>query len=94
MDSVDYSIFNGVERAGREIVQIETMFMDKHSRIALDNVADAIFLDLPAPWLAIEHVVKSINKSKGGRFCSYSPCIEQVQKTAEALKANGFNGKC
>lgn len=26
----------------------------------------------------------------GGRFCSFSPCIEQTQRCCEALEANGF----
>ncbi|XP_055377963.1 tRNA (adenine(58)-N(1))-methyltransferase catalytic subunit TRMT61A isoform X2 [Condylostylus longicornis] len=55
----------------------------------LNGKADAVFLDLPSPHTTIQHVLKAL-KLSGGRFCSFSPCIEQAQKCCEALQANGF----
>jgi len=55
----------------------------------LEGIADAVFLDLPRPWETITSAKAAIKK-EGGRICSFSPCIEQVQKTCEALSDHGF----
>lgn len=56
----------------------------------MEGVADAVFLDLPAPWEAIPHAKAALNRAKLARICCFSPCIEQVQKTCSALREHGF----
>ena len=56
---------------------------------ALSGVANAVFLDLPSPWKALASA-KQAMRAEGGRICSFSPCIKQVQKTALELTRLGF----
>lgn len=52
--------------------------------------ADVIFLDLPAPWDAIPHLDQVISQESKVSLCCFSPCIEQVDKTLEALEKHGW----
>ncbi|KAI4101124.1 MAG: hypothetical protein L6R37_005092 [Teloschistes peruensis] len=56
--------------------------------------ASAIFLDLPAPWLALRHLTRApsspLNPSSSVHLCTFSPCIEQVQRTVSALRSLGW----
>ena len=54
----------------------------------LEGRCDAVFLDLPGPWKVVPSAARSLRKD--GVVCSFSPCIEQVQKTCEALELHGF----
>lgn len=50
----------------------------------LNGRVDGIFLDLPMPWLAIPHADRCL--VEGGKICTFSPCIEQIEKTAVELR--------
>ncbi|KUJ17831.1 tRNA methyltransferase complex GCD14 subunit [Mollisia scopiformis] len=73
--------------------------------------ADAVFLDLPAPWLALPHLSRSrptkeaclnvtadesipfispLNPSTPVHICTFSPCIEQVQRTISVMRHLGW----
>lgn len=51
---------------------------------------DAVVLDLATPWLVVPHAYVALKGS--GTLVSFSPTIDQVVKTVEALEQNGFVG--
>ncbi|KAL6722339.1 tRNA (adenine-N(1)-)-methyltransferase catalytic subunit trm61 [Lecanora helva] len=56
--------------------------------------ATAIFLDLPAPWLALKHLTRTppspLSPTSSIHLCTFSPCIEQVTRTTAALRSLGW----
>lgn len=57
--------------------------------------ATAIFLDLPAPWSALPHLTRTsphspLSPSHPIHICTFSPCIEQAQKTISHLRLHSW----
>jgi len=49
---------------------------------------DTVILDLAVPWLVVPHSFTALRSS--GTIVTFSPTIDQVVKTVEALNENGF----
>jgi tRNA (adenine57-N1/adenine58-N1)-methyltransferase len=56
---------------------------------AATTTNDVLFLDLPEPWLAIPHAAYTLRPN--GRIGTYSPCMEQTQRTCATLRQHGFH---
>jgi len=84
---IDTAIKN-LQRAGlTEYVDIK----QKDITLGIDEKdLDAVVLDMATPWLVVPHAYDSLKGS--GSFVSFSPTIDQVVKTVEALKEHGFAG--
>lgn len=51
--------------------------------------ADAVFLDVPAPYLMGKELKRVLKEN--GTVCLFSPCVEQVQRSCEMLRKEGFH---
>ena len=54
----------------------------------IDEEADAVILDLATPWLVVPAAHRAL--AGGGVFASFSPTVEQVMRTASALRGHPF----
>jgi tRNA (adenine57-N1/adenine58-N1)-methyltransferase len=60
--------------------------------------ANAVFLDLPAPWQALKHLVREspsgprspLDPSSPVHICTFSPCLEQAQRTISTLRQQSW----
>jgi tRNA (adenine57-N1/adenine58-N1)-methyltransferase len=75
-----------LKRAGlTEFVELK----NKDITLGIDeNDLDAVILDLAVPWLVVPHAYTALKPS--GTIVSFSPTIDQVVKTVEAMKENNF----
>jgi tRNA (adenine57-N1/adenine58-N1)-methyltransferase len=55
-----------------------------------EKEVEAVVLDMATPWLVVPHAYSALKGS--GSLVSFSPTIDQVVKTVEALKEKGFVG--
>jgi tRNA (adenine57-N1/adenine58-N1)-methyltransferase len=53
-----------------------------------EKEVDSVVLDMAVPWMVVPHA--QIALKPGGTLVSFSPTIDQVVKTVEALNENGF----
>lgn len=78
---------NSITVIHRDVV--ENGFVIKEELIHEDHSqCDGIFIDLPTPWLIVEKAKQVLKQN--GVFVSFSPCIEQVMETMEALRGLEF----
>ena len=67
-------------------------------RRSVSPKATAIFLDLPAPWSALPHLTRAsteenptaLDPESPVHICTFSPCIEQAQKTVSHLRKHSW----
>ena len=88
----DHGLEGLVEVTHRDVYQDGFTIIDSAS--PRSSGASAIFLDLPAPWLALRHLTRDasspLDPSTSAYICTFSPCIEQVQRTVSALRSFGW----
>ncbi len=75
-----------LRRAGvLDVVELKS----KDVTVGIDETdVDAVILDLAVPWLVVPHAYRALKAA--GTLVSFSPTIDQVVRTYEALKDESF----
>ena len=71
-----------------DLVTVHHRDVCAHGFPTVPPFVDSIFLDLPSPWCVIESCKAALRH--GGRLASFSPCIEQVQRTVRRMEECAF----
>jgi len=84
-DFIDFALKN-IKNA--ELEKLVTTKNKDVTKGIYEKELDAIILDIPNPWDAINHTWNALKP--GGYLCVYSPLISQVEKTVNEIKKHNF----
>lgn len=93
-EMLDHGLNTLVRASHRDVYKDGFLLHDNASGGKSSPRANAVFLDLPAPWEALPHLTRmpqdgtpsALDDGSPVYICTFSPCIEQVQKTISALR--------
>ncbi|CAI7578558.1 unnamed protein product [Penicillium crustosum] len=88
----DHGLDGIVEATHRDVY--EDGFLLGDPKTGKSPKANAIFLDLPAPWLALKHLVRNpppgqesaLDPESPAYLCTFSPCLEQAERTIRTMR--------
>ncbi|KAJ5512707.1 hypothetical protein N7463_002259 [Penicillium fimorum] len=88
----DHGLDGIVEATHRDVY--EDGFLLGDPKTGKSPKANAIFLDLPAPWLALKHLVRNpppgqesaLDPDSPAYLCTFSPCLEQAERTIRTMR--------
>jgi len=94
----DHGLDSVVRSFHRDVYRDGFLFKDEETAAESSPLAEAVFLDLPAPWEALPHLTRApksgglsaLDPSSAVHLCTFSPCIEQAQKTVSVLRRDGW----
>ena len=84
------------DHASRAAKNIKRTGLDKYwtcqigdaRNVDVDVKADALIMDMPDPWSALDNLEKNLRS--GGRLCAYVPNINQLELTVTALRERRY----
>lgn len=97
----DHGLEDLVEATHRDVYNDGFFVPSSDSTGQSSPKANAVFLDLPAPWLALKHLVREpgpdspqlsspLDPLSTIHICTFSPCLEQAQRTISTLRQYGW----
>ncbi len=75
-----------IERSGLQ--NRWSLIIGNASDVKVNVIADALVMDLPAPWESLENLEPCLRP--GGRICCYVPNVNQLEETVKSLRSKGY----